>query len=105
MQNTDFEAANHTLERPPGWDEDECDDLQIMVGRHPMNDGKTAIALVSCWQPTEQERKAIANGANIYLHVLARKHPPVLLSTGIHADRVQVDPPGPSTRDGQDPDA
>ncbi len=105
MQNTDFESSNHTLERPPGWDEDECNSMPVMVGRHPMNDGKTAIALVSCWEPTKEEREAIANGANIYLHVLTRTHPPVLLSTELHADRIRLPQQGSSTTNGRDPDA
>lgn len=42
--------------------------------------------MISCWQPTEEERAAIAAGAPVYLHVLGAGHPPVLLATEIHAD-------------------
>lgn len=42
------------------------------------NDGEK---LRSCWVPTEEERKAIANGANIELMVWGQGTPPVAIGT------------------------
>jgi hypothetical protein len=92
MQATNFEAANQTLQPPPSMDGDDVGVLPIMVGRHDLPSGEQALCLVSCWEPTKEERNAIANGANIYLHLLTQQMPPALLSTTTLASPVQVRP-------------
>jgi hypothetical protein len=38
--------------------------------------------MVSEWQPTAEEREAIAAGAPVRLMILGRVHPPVLVDVG-----------------------
>jgi len=106
MIATDFDDTNHTFAAPPEMDQD-VQQLPVMVGKQPLPSGKNALALVSRWTPTPDEREAIANGDDIYLHVLAKNQPPVLLATEPKADPIDVDhqPPPGSTTNGKDPDA
>lgn len=44
--------------------------------------GPETPVMETLWEPTPEERKAIAEGANIVLLVVGRMHPPVMLSVG-----------------------
>jgi hypothetical protein len=72
MKPTPFPQANRVLTAPEGTTADECSDLHVFTdGRH----------CVSRWEPTEQERVAIAAGASIWLWVWSgQTQPPVALS-------------------------
>jgi len=86
--------------------DDDVKQLPVMVGKHPLPSGKNALALVSRWTPTPEERQAIADGADIYLHVLSKNQPPVLLATEPKADPIDVDhQPPPGSTNGHAPDA
>lgn len=39
-----------------------------------------AAIVISTWEPTPEERRAIAKGANVQLAVFSAQHPPVSLS-------------------------
>lgn len=76
-----FPEANRALGAPAGMSPDECGTLHVYA------DGRQC---VSCWQPTQQEREAIAAGLPIYLGVLvssdpaqpAYTQPPVFVTVG-----------------------
>lgn len=57
-------ATNFTYLHPAGGDPLPC---------QRTSDGRT----VSVWEPTEEERRRIATGANVELHVWAQPTPPV----------------------------
>jgi hypothetical protein len=57
----------------PGGNED--NDLWVMRDEHA--DGSPLVR--SCWVPDDEERKAIADGANIELIVWGAGHPPVAM--------------------------
>jgi hypothetical protein len=59
--------------RLPGGNED--NDLWVYVDRH--EDGSPLVR--SCWVPTDEERQAIAEGANVELVVWGLGHPPVAM--------------------------
>jgi hypothetical protein len=66
--------SNFTYHAPPGMRE--CEPLPVVR----TSDGRT----VSVWEPTPEQRRAIAEGANIELHVWMQPPPPVgLLVTGL----------------------
>lgn len=44
--------------------------------------GPNTPVMETLWEPTPEERKAIAEGANIVLMVAGQQHPPVMLSVG-----------------------
>ena len=67
MKAVGFPQANKTLTALPG-QEAEVYDLPVW------SDGNRCI---SCWQPTDEERAAIASGAPIWLWVIGSTHPPV----------------------------
>ena len=68
-----FDEANKVLTAPDGMSKEACVDLCVV------NDGNQSI---SCWELNDEERRAIAEGANIWLGVLAgATQPPVWLST------------------------
>lgn len=52
----------------------------VFLGKYP--------AVITCWQPTDEERKAIAEGANIYLHLIGSTMQPAMLSTKIECETV-----------------
>lgn len=52
----------------------------------PDNPDQHTWALESAWQPTEQELRALANGAPILLGVMGNGHPPVFLNAGEPAE-------------------
>lgn len=72
MKATTFPQANKILTAPPG-KESEVYDLPVW------SDGTRCI---SCWQPTEGERAAIARGEPVYLWVMGTTHPPVAIEVG-----------------------
>jgi len=65
-----FPQANRLFVAPDGMTEEE-------VGGLPVHDSGSV--LISCWQPTEEERVAIAGGAPIWLSVFGRGHPVVAI--------------------------
>jgi hypothetical protein len=83
MKATIFPQANKILTAPPG-QEDEVYDLPVW------SDGDRCI---SCWQPTEEERAAIARGEPMWLWIVGDTHPPVAVEVGSPFDRVQPAPP------------
>lgn len=40
-------------------------------------DGRVVPTIISCWEPTDEERKQIALGAPVWLHVFGESPPPV----------------------------
>lgn len=79
MIGVNFPEAQQFLGRPDGMTQDECGALPVCrgvyAGQYPV--------VISCFEPTEEERAAIAAGANVYLHVVGATMPPVILSTSI----------------------
>jgi hypothetical protein len=81
MQFVSFPEANRNLGAPKGMSPKEVGTLPVYA------DGQQCI---SCWQPTEQEREAIAAGLPVYLGVLvsndpnrpAFTQPPVFMTVG-----------------------
>lgn len=74
-----FEGHDVVLGAPQGWDaakDGECAGLPVM---------REGGACISCWELTDEERKAIANGAHVYLSVFfagGETQPPVMLAVG-----------------------
>lgn len=70
-------GATRTLGAPPDWDEERdglCGGLPIldtMEGGQPV--------MISAWQPTPEELLALMAGASVYLKVVGRGHPPVMV--------------------------
>lgn len=85
MNPQDFDEANTTLESPASVDEDDVGGLPALQGSVTLPSGQQLPALVSRWSPTDREREAIANGDDVYLHVLGTRHPSVMLTTEIYA--------------------
>lgn len=72
MKATKFPEANKILTAPPGREE-EVYDLPVW------SDGDRCI---SFWQPTEEEKAAIARGEPVCLWVMGTTHPPVAVEVG-----------------------
>ena len=95
MKTVDFMGANKTLGAPAGMEAD-CDPLPVHC------DG---VRCVSCWEPTPEERAAIAAGQPIYLYVFSgQTQPPVALAVLTHkapatAGAFQTPEAGPQTPD------
>lgn len=69
-----IEGFTHVLGEPAGWNEAEhgpCEKL------HVLNEGR---AWSSVWEPSPEERQALANGGNVLLTVFGGQ-PPVMLQT------------------------
>jgi hypothetical protein len=61
--------------RLPGGNEDN----DLWVDRDETEDGEPILR--SCWVPSDEQRQAITNGANIELFVWGDQHPPVAMDT------------------------
>jgi hypothetical protein len=72
MKAVPFPASNRTFQRPKDMTEDECSALDV----HDTGEG-----FISCWDLGAADRARIARGGPIWLWVLGRAHPPVLLQT------------------------
>ncbi|WP_440221849.1 hypothetical protein ACQQ2N_12200 [Dokdonella sp. MW10] len=76
-----IDGATRYLGAPAGWkpeDNGECAHLAIV----DVEVQGGANVMVSSWQPTPDEIRAIAAGAPIYLHVWGTAHPPVAVAVG-----------------------
>jgi hypothetical protein len=80
MKPIQFEEANISMKAPEGWTDDECGALPTCHVRVKIND-KVVNGFVSCWQPTPEEMKDIADGKPVYLTVLSGGMPPVNIDT------------------------
>ena len=80
MRPIDFPQANLTLSKPDSMTDEECGSLRVY---------RSGPQMFSCWQPSEEERAAIAAGAPVWLYVLGAAHPPVA---------VEVENPFPEAR-------
>lgn len=67
---------SNSVLRLPGGNED--NDLWVTRDKHADSDD---LVRCSTWEPTDDERKAIANGENIELIVWGEGHPPVAIRT------------------------
>lgn len=78
MKPEHFPEENCTLGSPFDWNEEEngrCSDLPIQ-----RKDG----ACISCWSLTEEERKSVAEGEDIYVHILSGEtQPTIMLWVGV----------------------
>lgn len=75
MRSTQHTSNNDLLRAPPGATVDECRPLAIT--RIVYQDGIPAVQ--SFWQPTSEERAAIAAGALVRFECLGHTHPPMTL--------------------------
>lgn len=85
MNSIQLLDATRRLGAPPNWNHETdgiCHTLEICD-----RDG----FMISGWLPTEAERKRIAEGAPIFLHIQGITHPVVAMSVGSAADIRQVD--------------
>ena len=76
MNPTNFLQANHVFRRPASMTDEQCGVLHVHAGQD--QDGLPVS--ISCWQPTEEERAAIAAGGLVWLWVYGIGHPPVVVS-------------------------
>lgn len=81
MTPINFPEACQSLARPSNMTDEQCGPLPTARG---LFDGFPC--MVSQWQPTDEERAAIAAGAPIVLHVLGTVMPPVCVATRIECD-------------------
>ncbi len=79
MRPTQHPSNNDVLLPPPGVGHDECRPLAIT--RVVYSNGQRAVW--SYWEPTADERAAIAAGASIWLSAYGLTHPPVLLGVDV----------------------
>lgn len=75
MRPTQHPSNNDVLRAPPGASTEECRPLAIT--RVQFSNGVPAV--FSYWQPSAEERAAIASGALIRLSAMGNTHPPVAI--------------------------
>ncbi len=71
MRPATFPEHNRVFTRPVTMGADLCVDLQVF---------DTTEEFISKWEPSPEERAAIAAGGPVWLYVFGRGHPPVMLS-------------------------
>lgn len=76
MQPAEIDGHTHVF-LPAAGTEDRVEPLKVIKAFMP---DLNSYVLISEWEPTPQERQAIANGANIHLHVMGEVMPPAALT-------------------------
>lgn len=89
MNPIDFPEANFTFTKPASMTDEECGSLRVH---------DTGEAFVSCWKPDADERRRIARGAPVFLCVVGRGHPPVMVEAVARFPSADLPPPPPATR-------
>lgn len=79
MNSVTFPQVNHTFQRPENMSDGECGSLPVHVTPMDLGAGRIYTSITSCWEPTPEERKAIAEGGKIWLTVLGPAQPPVMV--------------------------
>ena len=77
MKPLAFPEVNCTLAKPASMTDEECESLPC----HFDQTGDIAPRFISRWTFTPEERAAIAAGADLWLHLYSRSHPPLALTT------------------------
>ncbi len=75
MKPIDFPESNVLYVAPDGMDD--CDGLPACRVPSPL----TSAVIVSCWEPSDEERARIAAGGPVWLWVHGGVQPPVSLTT------------------------
>ena len=72
MFPTDFDGSNHVIDKPHELSRDECEALNVFVGKFP--DGQDVI--VSCWKPTMDELEEIRKTGRVWVYHWGRSLQP-----------------------------
>lgn len=75
MRPVKFDQHNQVYGKPVGSTDDQCSPLYVHTGEFD-NQGDRWPSIISMWEPTPEERQAIANGANIYKRECTTSLPP-----------------------------
>lgn len=70
-----FDQHNQVFGKPVGSTDDQCRPLYVHTGEFD-NCGDRWPSIISMWEPSPEERQAIANGANIYKRECTTSLPP-----------------------------
>lgn len=76
-QAINFEGANFEFLAPPGRD----DVLDLLVFYNAITGAVKTPCIVSCWQLSEEERRAVATTGLVFLSILADGMPPVFIGS------------------------
>jgi hypothetical protein len=80
MQSGRIENHTRVLGAPVDWDETKDGKCKALVIRDQDFNGHNE--MVSAWFPTPEEMTRLIEGAPLYLGILGRSHPPVMLTVG-----------------------
>lgn len=75
-----IEGCTRVLGEPENWTPDTSGKVSGLPIRDELNGDYPA--MVSAWEPTPLELAALVAGEKVYLRVLGRGHPPVMLTVG-----------------------
>jgi hypothetical protein len=82
MLSINFPEKNLVYQKPEGWTDEQCSDLNVWKGDVAIDDeGNKATTIISCWQPSKEDIEAILAGKPIWLFITSSDQPPVSLST------------------------
>ncbi len=82
MTPTNFPEANTRFKAPVDIDESQCSTIPAYVGILQGGNLDGAGVVITAWQPSVEERMAIAAGETIFLGVMGDGLPPHFLSVG-----------------------
>ncbi len=89
MLPINFPEAAVSLGRPSDMTDEECGPLPVARGIVQLSENSVGPAVISAWKPTPEELAMLNAGGPIYLHVIGRTQPPVMLSTRIEAVTIE----------------
>lgn len=87
MKSIPLQKPDRRIGAPPKWNH-EADGIC-----HTLDVWDLDGFLISAWEPSETERRRIAEGAPIYLHIGGRVHPVVRMAVGEPTDIGRPDMP------------
>lgn len=76
MFATDFPESNHIIDKPPNMTRDECEPLNVFIGKDTANNN----IIISCWKPTKEELEEINSTGRIWCYHFGQSLQPHSLS-------------------------
>lgn len=84
MHLIDFPEANVTFGPPPDMEASQVQPARAYVGKIDRGSCEGASVTVCAWQPTDEERAAIAAGEPVFISMLIAGLVPHMLTTNFH---------------------
>lgn len=68
MFPTDFEGSNHIVDKPDAMSREECEPLNVFLGKIILPTEREEMVFISCWKPTLEELIEIQKTGRVWCY-------------------------------------